>query len=675
MKKIKTRQKTIKTIMSMSSIGITVISIAIILISSNILLKKYFEQQVSDDVQLLSSQAAQLISAEIEKNKAALVELANNPILIDDSIPTEQKVAFYQTRANQLGYKLFFYIKPDGTGVNLTPEAETFDLSQREYFTQSMKGETFITNIIKDALTDENIVVISTPYYENDKIKGVFAGIKYADFYTKACAQFKWKETAVMYILDETSSIIGHTNPQLATSNINVLEDSKHDKTYESIAQFYLSDISKNDSGFGKYNIFNDNKLAGYSKIEGTKNTALICISQRVIFEPIVKLTKLLSTTALIVLVLSASLLYFFIINKVALAFINLKSDIEQLANYNLNYTPKKDYSYRHDEVGDIYRAILLVKNNLSKIVYDISSHANTTANTSKELTMTAQNTDESASELAMAFENIAEGATSQATNTIDATQNIEDSIKQLDNMFSILKSLEESTMEIDTKKEEGKSVLAELVNLTEQGRKEAEAIHKIILETNESAEHISQASEMIQSIADQTNLLALNAAIEAARAGDAGKGFAVVAEEIRKLAENSTKFTDEIRIVIDNLKEKSQYAVDRMQETNSIVSTQYKQNLLTRDKFNEIEQAVEKSKIIVKQIHDNSKAIENNNAKIVNVIQNLSAIAEENAATTEEASANVDIQAKSIRDISMASTNLLQLANELNASVSEFKL
>ena len=147
-----------------------------------------------------------------------------------------------------------------------------------------------------------------------------------------------------------------------------------------------------------------------------------------------------------------------------------------------------------------------------------------------------------------------------------------------------------------------------------------------------------------------------------------------MVAQEIRKLAEESNKFTEEIEVIIQELAEKTGMAVDTMEETRDIIRSQAESVEDTHNKYVGIADSIEDMKKHIEAINESEKLMEQKKNDVINIMQNLSAISEENAAGTEEASASVEEQTAAMAEIASASESLARLADEMQQSVIKFK-
>jgi methyl-accepting chemotaxis protein len=345
------------------------------------------------------------------------------------------------------------------------------------------------------------------------------------------------------------------------------------------------------------------------------------------------------------------------------------------LGSGDLTHDVPEEYLKRQDEIGGLAHAFKELNANFSELVTEIIESSNHVASSSEQLNVTADEVARSSDDMANTIEEIARGATDQATSTEDGAFKTAELGSLIEANREHMDNLNDASSNIVSMITEGLTIVNDLTDKTQETNSATQEIFNVINMTDQSTSKIGEASNVIASIAEQTNLLALNAAIEAARAGEAGKGFAVVADEIRKLAEQSTESTKEIDEIVQELVTSSRKAVDTINQVKDIIADQVQAVQDTENKFNEISKAVDISVDAIENLNTSEENMELKKTDIMDTIQSLSAIAEENAASTQQASAAVTQQNTAMKEIVTASASLSELSEELINSVARFKV
>jgi len=355
-----------------------------------------------------------------------------------------------------------------------------------------------------------------------------------------------------------------------------------------------------------------------------------------------------------------------------------LAPEIQQMAQYNLtmkNRTLIERYAKRPDEIGLISTSFLNMQEKLTAMIANIHDVAEKMMGQSEELSRICTEVSDSSSQLSKTVEDVAAGATTQAQQTTEGSVQVGKLSDLIENVEENMGRLFEAAGSVGTIEHQGVEVLDVLVDKTSANNENSKLVHRVMEETSGQADKIKGASEQIRGIASQTNLLALNASIEAARAGEAGRGFAVVATEIGNLAQETNLLTNEIEAVVHELLDKMKEAVENIALMEQTTVEQSESVEQTRSKFEEITSTILQMEQKCNVLADSTKEMKESRKNIIDVINDLSALSEENAACMEEASASVNLQNTSITKLATSGQEVAVLAEALNQEIEKFTI
>lgn len=364
-----------------------------------------------------------------------------------------------------------------------------------------------------------------------------------------------------------------------------------------------------------------------------------------------------------------------FLMRSIGKVLHNTVDHLEEVADGSLNVMVQNKVLERNDELGEVSRSLQKLVSSFKEVVKNIMTASAELDSFSGEFKESFDNIKESISNINTAVDEIANGATQQAGDTQKANEEVINMGDALDSTAGNVIALTDSAQKMSDYNSSANEILEELLEISKKTNQSVDDVQKQTDETNRSAMEIQEATELIASIASQTNLLSLNASIEAARAGEQGRGFAVVAGEIRTLADQCSESADKIANVVHELLDNSNQSVHTM---NEVMVSIEQQNEKLENTLKMYAQLNDEIHIVSQAIHEISAQVDglgDTKNAVLELLESLSAISEENAASTQQTSASMIELSNIVEECTEKTAGLLTLSANLRDNTTKFSI
>ncbi len=604
---------------------------------------------VSETINNTSSVAADYVSAALGQYVAIAYETGSIARLADSERTAEEKAAILNQRINDHDFDGGYILDSNGVDM-ITGE----NLSDREYFKEGMKGNTYISTPAYSNVTNTVSYVVSAPLWEggipDTKPVGVVVYVPNGEFLNDIMRSIKIGEGGTAFMLDANGITIADVNSELVgiEDSVALGDTNPKLKKYSNICKKMI----KGEDGTGTYSYNGKTKVVAYSPVPDTDGWSIGIAAVRNEFLGKFYLALILTIVFVVIFTLLGIQNGIKLGKAVAGPIVTSVDRLKLLAEGDLH--SNVPVPTENDETAILMNCLAETIHDLNTVISDISSHLaelsegnfmlaidenykgdfsqisdsfrgiiDSLSVAMRDIDSNAESVRKGATDLAGAAQVLAEGATDQASAIEELTATITD----------ISEKIHINAENAEKVRGIVEGMNGQVIESNEQMKLSTEAMSRIREASNKIAEIISS----IEEIASQTNLLALNASIEAARAGEAGKGFAVVATQVGILSEQSTEAAKNTKDLIQN-------AILAVEDGTKLANSTAESLLLVVDNAKVVSESISQIAAASDNQAEAAAQITEGINQIASVVQSNSATSEESAAASEELSSQADM-------------------------------